>query len=66
MQLIVNGERADYPEGLTIHALLLKLGIGERPVAVEVNKKVVPKTEHPTRELKENDALEIVTFVGGG
>ncbi len=66
MQLVINGERGDYPEGLTIQALLGRLGIAQRPVAVEVNKKVVPKVEHATRELKENDTLEIVTFVGGG
>ncbi|MFN3467097.1 MAG: sulfur carrier protein ThiS [Candidatus Brocadiales bacterium] len=35
-------------------------------MAVALNKKVVPKTEHATRKLNENDALEIVTFVGGG
>ncbi|HHT9120130.1 MAG TPA: sulfur carrier protein ThiS [Candidatus Hypogeohydataceae bacterium YC41] len=66
MQLIVNGERGDYPEGLTIQGLLTRLGIAQRPVAVEVNKKVVPKAEHTSRELTENDTLEIVTFVGGG
>jgi thiamine biosynthesis protein ThiS len=66
MQLVVNGEREDYPEGLTIQELLNKLGIAQRPVAVELNRKVVPRSEHPTRELKENDSLEIVTFVGGG
>ncbi len=66
MQLVINGERGDYPEGLTIQTLLNRLGIAQRPVAVEINKKIVPKLEHPTRGLRENDALEIVTFVGGG
>ncbi len=66
MLLIINGEEAHYPEGLTIHDLLNKLGIAQQPVAVEVNKGVVPKALHTTTELKENDALEIVTFVGGG
>ena len=66
MQLVINGELGDYPEGLTIQALLNRLGVAQRPVAVEINKKIVPKLEHPTRGLKENDTLEIVTFVGGG
>jgi sulfur carrier protein len=66
VQLIINGERVDYPEGLTIQALLNRLGIAQRPVAVEVNKSIVPRTEHATTELRENDTLEIVTFVGGG
>ena len=66
MQLVINGELGDYPEGLTIPALLNRLGVAQRPVAVEINKKIVPKLEHPTRGLKENDTLEIVTFVVGG
>jgi sulfur carrier protein len=64
--LVINGERVDYPEGLTIQALLNTLGIAQRPVAVEVNQKVVPRAEHANKTLKENDTLEIVTFVGGG
>ena len=66
VQLVINGEQGNYPEGLTIQSLLNRLGIAQRPVAVEINKKVVPKAEHAARELRENDTLEIVTFVGGG
>lgn len=66
MRLIVNGQVGDYPEGVTIRRLLETLGIEKKPVAVELNRGIVPRQELDQRLLKENDALEIVTFVGGG
>ena len=42
------------------------LGLTEGPVAVERNREVVPRAQHETTELVENDVIEIVHFVGGG
>jgi sulfur carrier protein len=65
MQLQVNGELADVPDGLTIAQLVRHLGI-DGPVAVERNVEVVPRAEHETTRLAPGDKLEIVHFVGGG
>lgn len=66
MRLRVNGETGIYPDGITVQELLDSLGISNRPVAVELNHKVIPRDTLKERLLKENDKLEIVTFVGGG
>jgi sulfur carrier protein len=38
----------------------------EGPVAVEKNREVVPRAEHPSVLLAPGDVVEIVHFVGGG
>jgi len=66
MQIEVNGEAKDVPEGTTVRALLVTLGLGDTLVAVERNETVVPKAEHASATLAPGDAVEVVHFVGGG
>ena len=66
MQLTVNGAPQTAPDGVTIHRLLQLLELARGPVAVEVNREVIPRAEHAEHVLREGDVLEIVHFVGGG
>ena len=66
MQINVNGEKKECPAGISVSELLESLDIDKRYVAVELNLKVVPRTQLSEKKLQENDSLEIVTFVGGG
>lgn len=66
VNLTVNGEPQLVPEGLSVAALLERLGFDRRRVAVEVNRDVVPSARHAQQMLSERDAVEIVTLVGGG
>ena len=66
MQITVNGDAREVPEGLTVRGLVEHLGLTEGPVAVERNRAVVPRAEHPVTSLAAGDVLEIVHFVGGG
>ncbi len=66
IRLTVNGETLDLPAGTSVAALLGRLGLDRRRVAVEVNLEVVPRTRHDSLRLQDGDRLEIVTFVGGG
>jgi len=66
MHVIINGEGRDIPEGLTVRALLAHLDLAGGPVAVEINREIVPRAEHEKRSLSAGDAIEIVHFVGGG
>jgi len=63
--LRVNGERREVTEGLTVADLVAQLGIRGR-VAVELNGEVLRQAQHPEVRLRDGDALEVVTFVGGG
>jgi len=66
MEVIVNGLRADVAPGTTVAGLLESEGLGGKPCAVEINREVVPRRLHAERELREGDAVELVTLVGGG
>jgi len=66
MQLTVNGEAREVPDGLTVRGLIEHLGLTEGPVAVERNRDIVPRAEHVSTALAQGDLIEIVHFVGGG
>jgi sulfur carrier protein len=66
MQVKLNGELREIPEGMTVAGLLAHLGVKAQRVAVEVNEAVVTKDRYDAHMLKGGDAVEIVAFVGGG
>ena len=66
MQVKLNGEARELPEAMTILQLLEWLKVRRDTVAVEVNREIVPRARHGDRRLEEGDAVEVVTFVGGG
>lgn len=66
MRVIVNGESKDVAPDTTVAELLRTLGLAERLCATEINRKLVPKRSHAEHILREGDAVEIVTLVGGG
>jgi sulfur carrier protein len=66
IEIVVNGAAKRIPRGTTVARLILELGLGNRRVAVERNREVVPRDRHATCELEPGDRLELVAFVGGG
>jgi sulfur carrier protein len=66
MQVKLNGEARELPEAMTILQLLEWLKVRRDTVAVEVNREIIPRARHGDRRLEEGDAVEVVTFVGGG
>lgn len=66
MQIEVNGEAREVPEGTTVTSLLALLAVKAERVAVELNQQVLRRAQHPDTRLAPRDRVEIVTFVGGG
>lgn len=66
MILVINGEPRDFPDGLSLAALVAELGMKPDRVAVELNLEIVARGNWDTVVLKDGDKLEIVHFVGGG
>jgi thiamine biosynthesis protein ThiS len=66
IDVVINGQARTIAEGTTIAGLIAELGLGDRRVAVERNREVVPRAQHATTALAAGDRLELVTFVGGG
>ena len=66
IEVVINGETRTVIQGTTVATLIGELGLGDRRVAVERNREVVPRAQHATTVLAAGDRIELVTFVGGG
>ncbi len=66
MQIILNGEKKDVPDDLTIIGLLRHLKIQPQRVAVELNLDIIKKDKYTATIIKNGDRLEVVSFMGGG
>jgi sulfur carrier protein len=64
--ITVNGLDQSVEAGISVSALLVQLGLEGKRVAVELNRAIVPRSQHETTQLRENDAVEIVQAIGGG
>jgi len=64
--ILLNGEPRTVTTGTTLEALLRELGLDPTTVAIERNREIVPRADYADTQLAEGDALEVVTFVGGG
>lgn len=65
-QITLNGKAESVEDGTTLAQLLEARGVNPRRVAVEFNRRILPREEFATTLLRAGDALEVVTFVGGG
>ena len=66
MTVTVNGQPRSVADGLTLAQFVRELGLERNPIAVELNREVVPRDRHGDTRLTDGDRLEIVTLVGGG
>ena len=66
IEIQLNGKPYSLSEGVNIDSLLEELSIPKDKVAIELNRKVLHKENYMKTVLKNNDQVEIVTFIGGG
>ena len=66
MNIILNNELDDVHDGITIKELLDDKNITTKYIAIEINKKIIPKSSYHEHELREGDKIEIITAIGGG
>ncbi len=66
MEIIVNGEAREVPDGVTTTALLELLGLQDARIAVEVNLEIVPRSMFGQHKLAPGDRVEVVRAIGGG
>ena len=65
ISISLNGEHREMPAGTTVADVVENLNLRPDQVAVEVNRRLVRAGDYG-RVLVEGDAVEVVTFVGGG
>ncbi len=66
MNIALNGELKQVPDGVTVLGLLEFLKIQHQRVAVELNEAIVKKDRYGETALKDDDRVEVVSFMGGG
>ena len=66
MQIYVNGEEKQIPEGTDMAALIALLDLTDQRIAVEVNEELVPRSTFVGHLVNEADHIEIIHAVGGG
>ena len=66
MRVYINGEAREFPSPLSLAQLIAELDLPAARIAVELNRTVVRRNEWSTTDLRDDDRIEIVHFVGGG
>ncbi|OVE80141.1 thiamine biosynthesis protein ThiS [bacterium J17] len=65
VEIILNGDSVSI-EGSTVAAVIEQLNLGDKKVAVELNKNIVARGEYQQTKISAGDSIEVVHFVGGG
>ncbi|MGA4721771.1 sulfur carrier protein ThiS [Fictibacillus nanhaiensis] len=64
---MINGEEVMVPNSLrSITDLLKHLNLHDQVVIAEVNEEIIDNQKQRETQIKENDKIELVRFVGGG
>jgi sulfur carrier protein len=66
MEILLNGDRHAIASRQSVQELLSDLGLDTSRVAVEVNRRILKRSEFDSAEVGDGDEIEVVTFVGGG
>ncbi len=62
----INGSAHPFPDSTSVAALVEKLGLTGKRIALERNGEIVPRSSFATQLLADGDKLEVVVAVGGG
>ncbi|HOG23917.1 MAG TPA: sulfur carrier protein ThiS [Candidatus Omnitrophota bacterium] len=66
MLIRVNGKEEQIDQPLSLKELVLRKGLQLDRIVIEHNGVILPRSSWGSVRLTEKDALEIVSFVGGG
>jgi sulfur carrier protein len=66
MRIIVNGKEKIVKNNASLSDIIKELRSTPKRVIAEVNGKIVKSENWNSANIKDNDVLELVTFVGGG
>jgi len=64
--MILNGKTVDLKEEISVEQLLKDYDLNPQKVVVEVNMEILDDEVYSTYLLKNEDTVEVISFVGGG
>ena len=62
----LNGKKVVIKSNYSLFDLLKKYKMTKKKFAVEINGRIISKIDYKKKNLKNNDKVEIVHFIGGG
>jgi len=62
----INGSTRQFPDTMSLAALIDEMGLTGKRFALERNGEIVPSSKFSMQQLAEGDKLEVVVAVGGG
>lgn len=66
MDLLINGEKKRFSDGLSLEEVIRELGVRKETVVAEVNRRIVRTVDLAQWKLSDGDQIELIQFVGGG
>lgn len=66
MNITINGNQKAIEPHLNLLELIEHHNLNKDAVVIEINRNIIQKNDFAATHLKENDIIEIVSFVGGG
>ena len=66
VKIILNGKEETLLRPMTVREMVNVKGWNPDKIVVELNREIVGKEAWTDLALKENDTMEILSFVGGG
>lgn len=66
MEIELNGVLHPVTDGLNVQDLIASLDLTGKPLAVAINRDVVPRQRWTERVLQAGDKVDIVKAIGGG
>ena len=66
IKITVNGKQMQIIPKFSLKSLITKLKMPINKIAIELNKKIIDKKRISKIQLKKDDKVEIVHFIGGG
>ncbi|MBT7958914.1 MAG: sulfur carrier protein ThiS [Akkermansiaceae bacterium] len=66
MTIRLNGKDHPLDTSLSVQELLVSIGLGQKPLVVELNKKALFPREYEQSVLADGDQVEVITIAAGG
>ena len=66
IRIKLNGKEQEINPGMTVSDLLLKWKVRPELVTVEVNENILQKLDYDGTEIRQDDNVEFVFYMGGG
>ena len=64
--ITVNNEPQQLNQTCSLADFLITQGLTGKRLAVELNRQIVPRSQHPVQMLSDGDKMEIIHAIGGG